>query len=101
MKSSAVAVIRVSRKNIREQIAGSLLQIVQLLVDNPSSINVRYEVGENTTVFHIETEQKNIGSILGSRGKHIESLRTIVTAAAARNHIRAVISLPYYKKENP
>jgi predicted RNA-binding protein YlqC (UPF0109 family) len=85
-------------ENIRDQIADAISAVLSLLVEHPQSITVQYVIGESTTIFRVETDQRNIGQVLGSRGKHIDSLRTLVSSMAGKHNIRAIIEIPYFPK---
>lgn len=85
-------------ENIRDHIADAIRSVLNLLVEHPQSIEVHYVIGDSTTVFRVETDQRNIGQVLGSRGKHIDSLRTLVSSMAGKHNIRAIIEIPYFPK---
>lgn len=87
--------------DLRKHLATLITQLVANLVDHPDSIQVRFEVGEATTVFYIDTDQRNMGQIIGTHGKNINSLRTIITAIAGKNNIRAIIEIPYFDRPTP
>lgn len=86
---------------LRNHLAALITQLVVNLVDHSESIRVRFEIGEATTVFYIDTDQRNMGQIIGTHGKNINSLRTIVTAIAAKNNIRAIVEIPYFDRPSP
>lgn len=81
-------------KDPREHAKEILENILKNLVDNPESIQVTYRVGERTTVFQVQCEKGNLGQIIGAKGKHIDSLRTIMLAITARQGIRSIIEIP-------
>lgn len=83
---------------LRNHLAALITQLVVNLVDHPASIQVRFEVGEATTVFCIDTDPRNMGQIIGTHGKNINSLRTIIAAIAAKNNIRAIVEIPYFDR---
>lgn len=89
---------QLTSENIREQIANMIQTVLCILVDDPENLSVKVIVGENTTIFHVETDRKNIGQVLGSRGKHIDCLRTLVNSMAGKHNIRAVVEIPYFPK---
>jgi predicted RNA-binding protein YlqC (UPF0109 family) len=78
----------------REHAKNLLEEILKSLVDHPEKINVTYMVGERTTVYQVQCEKENLGQIIGSKGKHIDSLRTIMLAITARQGIRSIIEIP-------
>lgn len=78
----------------REHARVILETILRNLVDHPDSIKVTYRVGERTTVYQVQCEKGNLGQIIGAKGKHIDSLRTIMLAITARQGIRSIIEIP-------
>jgi predicted RNA-binding protein YlqC (UPF0109 family) len=60
--------------------------IVQALVDNPEQVEISEIKGGNTTVFELKVAQKDLGKVIGKRGRNINAIRTILTAASATAH---------------
>ncbi|KHD87110.1 MAG: hypothetical protein OM95_16265 [Bdellovibrio sp. ArHS] len=69
------------------------------MVPYPEDISVTYSCGERTTVYTIDCSQRVLGRIIGSRGKHIQSVRTIVQGISASKGFRSVVEIPYYPEE--
>jgi len=59
-------------------------KIVRALVDSPEEVRVREIEGHTVTVLEIKVAKKDIGYLLGKKGKNIDALRTIVSAASKR-----------------
>ncbi|HEX7674157.1 MAG TPA: KH domain-containing protein [Bdellovibrio sp.] len=79
-----------------------LEELIQLIVDYPSEVSVSVIQGSRTTVYKVDCSQRNLGKVLGSKGKMITSLRNVILALTARHGIRSVIEVPYYENvENP
>ena len=57
--------------------------IVQALVDSPEQVEISEIKGGNTTVFELEVAKKDIGKVIGKRGRNVNAIRTILTAASA------------------
>ena len=57
--------------------------IVQALVDNPEQVEISEIKGGNTTVFELGVAKKDIGKVIGKRGRNVNAIRTILTAATA------------------
>jgi predicted RNA-binding protein YlqC (UPF0109 family) len=55
--------------------------IVQALVDNPEQVEISEIKGGNTTVFELKVAQKDLGKVIGKRGRNVNAIRTILTAA--------------------
>jgi predicted RNA-binding protein YlqC (UPF0109 family) len=86
------------KDQFREETRIFLQEMLVRLVSHPESLQVKMVVGDNTTIYHVETEQSNFPQILGSKGRNINSMRTIIAAICARHGVRAVIELPYFQK---
>lgn len=80
----------------REGCRALLESIAKGMVDYPECVSVSYDVGDKTTIFKIDCEQKCIGQIIGSKGKNINGVRAVVSAIMARKGIRAIVEIPYF-----
>lgn len=79
-----------------QQLSQLILKITTELVNDPSDVSISVQRGERTTVFKIECSKNSIGQIIGSSGKHIQSLRVIAQGISARKGFRCIIEIPYY-----
>jgi len=68
--------------------------IVKQLVDKPEKVKIEESMpNQNTIGIKLEVEKNDIGKVVGKKGKNINALRTLLTAAAAKNHHRATLQL--------
>lgn len=67
--------------------------IVKNLVDNPDEVNVVEVEGSRTTVYELRVGEGDLGKVIGKEGKTAKSIRTILSAAAARQGKRAVLEI--------
>lgn len=67
--------------------------IAQALVDHPEGVNVTEIRGDNTSVFELTVAKGDTGKIIGKRGRTVEALRTIVSAAGAKKKKRSVVEI--------
>ena len=67
--------------------------IVRHLVDNPDQINVTEIEGTRTTVYELRVAQGDLGKVIGKQGQTAKSIRTLMSAAAARQGKRAVLEI--------
>ena len=67
--------------------------IVKNLVDNPDEVSVVEIEGSRTTVYELRVGQGDLGKVIGKEGKTAKSIRTILSAAAARQGKRAVLEI--------
>jgi len=56
-------------------------KIVRALVDLPEEVNVREMSGINATLLEIKVSKRDMGILIGKKGKNINALRNIVWAA--------------------
>ncbi len=73
-----------------------LEKLIRGLVDYPETVIVSYSVGDKTTIYKVECDQRCLGQIIGSKGKNIMGVRAVISATMARKGIRAVVEIPYY-----
>ncbi len=67
--------------------------IVKNLVDNPDEVSVVEIEGTRTTVYELRVGEGDLGKVIGKEGKTAKSIRTILSAAAARQGKRAVLEI--------
>ena len=58
-------------------------RIVQAFVDNPEQVEIAEIAGGNTTVYELRVAKKDLGKVIGKRGRNVTAIRTILTAASA------------------
>ena len=59
-------------------------RIVRAMVDSPEKVRAREIEGTHVRVLEIKVAKQDIGYLLGKKGKKIDALRTIVSAAGKR-----------------
>lgn len=89
----------VAHDNDRESIRHLLENLIKELVSFPEDIKVRFSCGEKTTIFHVECSQRNLGQLIGAKGKTVQSLRTIIQGVTARKGFRSIIEIPYFENK--
>lgn len=67
--------------------------IVQAMVDYPEEVDIKEIEGLNTVILEIKVSKRDVGKLLGRKGRNIAALRNIVSAAnkGKRHHIINVI----------
>ncbi len=68
-------------------------KMVESLVDMPENVIVNQIKGQSTTVYEVTVDKTDLGKIIGKRGKTASAMRTIATAAAAKNRQRVMIEI--------
>ena len=61
-----------------------LSDMVKAIVDNPDDVNVVVNESENTKIFELSVGEGDLGKVIGKRGKNVTALRTLLTAATAK-----------------
>ena len=63
--------------------------LAQALVDSPDEVSVSEIEGEQTSVIELRVAKDDLGKIIGKHGRTAQSIRTILSAASAKNKKRA------------
>lgn len=68
-------------------------KIVQAMVDYPEEVDIKEIEGLNTMILEIKVSKRDVGKLLGRKGRNIAALRNIVSPAnkGKRHHIINVI----------
>lgn len=80
----------------REKCRELLESLIRGLVDYPETIAVTYAMGDRTTVYKVDCDQRCLGQIIGAKGRNISGVRAVITATMARKGIRAIVEIPYF-----
>jgi predicted RNA-binding protein YlqC (UPF0109 family) len=67
--------------------------IAKALVDNPEEVDVREVTGERTIVYELRVNEKDLGKVIGRGGQTARSIRTLLSAVAAKQGKRAVLEI--------
>lgn len=67
--------------------------VVKALVDFPDEVDVREVAGDRMIVFELRLNKSDIGKVIGKQGRTIQSLRTLVNSASAKQGKRSVIEI--------
>ncbi len=58
--------------------------IAKHLVDNPDQVEVNQIESEKTTILELTVADNDVGKVIGKRGKTVNAIRTLLTAASAK-----------------
>ena len=67
--------------------------IAQSLVDNPDKVEVTEVIGEQSSVIELRVAKEDMGKVIGKQGRTAQAIRTILSAASAKTHKRAVLEI--------
>lgn len=85
----------------REEIRCLIENIVGRMLGSDEGVKVTYFVGERTTVYKVECPDEHLGRLIGAKGKNIMGLRDVVSAVMWPHGIRAIVEIPFVKREMP
>jgi len=67
--------------------------IAQALVDHPEQVEVFEVEGKQISVLELKVAKEDIGKIIGKRGRTAQAIRTILSAASAKEKNRAILEI--------
>lgn len=72
----------------------NLVQLIaKALVDNPQEVKVTRLKGKHTDVLELKVAKEDVGKIIGKKGRTAGSIRTILTAASAKEDKRVILEI--------
>ncbi len=72
-----------------------LITIAQGLVENPDAVNATVDEinEEGVIVYHLHVAENDMGRVIGKQGRIAQAIRTVMRAAANRNHEKIVVEI--------
>ena len=67
--------------------------IAKALVDNPDDVKVNEIERERISVIELSVAKEDFGKVIGKQGRTARAIRSILSAAAAKNRKRAVLEI--------
>ena len=61
-----------------------LSEMVKAIVDKPDEVNVNVNESDNTRIFELAVGEGDLGKVIGKKGKNVNALRIILSAATAK-----------------
>ena len=61
-----------------------LRDIVKSIVDKPDDVNVVVNESDNTRIYELSVGEGDLWKVIGKRGKNVSAIRTLITAASAK-----------------
>ena len=67
--------------------------IAKSLVDNPDAVTVNEVDGEQSLILELKVAREDMGKVIGKQGRIAKAIRTVVKAAAVRQHHRVIVEI--------
>ncbi|MBM4159721.1 MAG: KH domain-containing protein [Ignavibacteria bacterium] len=67
--------------------------VAKHLVDKPELVVVEQEEKEDKTIFKLKVDQKDVGKLIGKKGRTASSFRVLLRAVAAKEGRKAVLDI--------
>lgn len=67
--------------------------IARALVDHPGEVSVDEIAGSQTSVLELKVSKEDLGKVIGKQGRTAKALRTILSAAAAKENKRTILEI--------
>tara|TARA_B100000131_G_C17617440_1_gene410334 strand:- start:172 stop:405 length:234 start_codon:yes stop_codon:yes gene_type:complete len=61
-----------------------LTDMVKAIVDKPDDVKVKVTESENTQIYELNVGDGDLGKVIGKKGKNVGAIRTILSAATAK-----------------
>ena len=68
-------------------------EIAKALVDDPSSVEVEAQEGDENTVLRLRVAPTDVGKVIGKQGRTARSMRTILGAVSMKHHHRYTLDI--------
>jgi uncharacterized protein len=76
-----------------EDYTGLVSYIVKAIVSNPEAVKVAMVEGERTHRVELTLAAEDVGKVIGRGGRNIDAIRSVVRAAALKNHERVMVEI--------
>ena len=61
-----------------------LIDIIKAMVDKPDEVDITLTESENTMIYELRLGDGDVGKVIGKKGRNVGAIRTILTAASAK-----------------
>ena len=61
-----------------------LMDMVKAIVDKPDEVSIEVTESENTQIYELRVGEGDVGKVIGKKGKNVGAIRTILSAATAK-----------------
>lgn len=67
--------------------------VARSLVDHPEELEITELEEDGVTVYQLHVSPRDIGKVIGRRGRVARSIRTLLKVASIQNHTRTVLEI--------
>jgi len=67
--------------------------VTKQLVDNPSLVHIEEIVGQHAVIYELHVSDGDMGIVIGKRDRTVDSLRTLLAVASAKQGKRSVLEI--------
>lgn len=67
--------------------------LAKSLVDNPEAVTVNEVDGEQSLILELKVDPDDMGKVIGKQGRIAKAIRTVVKAAAVKQHKRVIVEI--------
>ncbi|MBE6062172.1 MAG: KH domain-containing protein [Clostridium butyricum] len=67
--------------------------LAKSLVDNPDAVIVNEVDGEQSLILELRVAPNDMGKVIGKQGRIAKAIRTVVKAAAVKEHKRVIVEI--------
>jgi uncharacterized protein len=67
--------------------------VASSLVDHPEEMEITETEEEGLTVYRLHVASRDIGKVIGRRGRVARAMRTLLKVSAIQNHKRAILEI--------
>ena len=67
--------------------------IVKSIVDSPEEVEINETMGTSIIILEISVSPDDVGKVIGKDGRIANAIRTVVKAAAAKNHKKVTVEI--------
>ena len=61
-----------------------LTEIIKSIVDKPDEVDLTLTESENTKIYELRLGDGDVGKVIGKKGRNVGAIRTLLTAASAK-----------------
>ena len=61
-----------------------LIEVIKAIVDKPDEVDITLTESENTMIYELRLGDGDVGKVIGKKGRNVGAIRTILTAASAK-----------------